>query len=736
MDVQRLELRERLEAYEVLRARAARNVEPGLAHVLAEQALRAAAGGDWPVCDAAMFEITRRLLPVQRELRRRGGWRLDSPPRLGLHRVEEQHVVIEKLVPLLGRCDCDDFTRNSLGLCRHVLMVALSLFPLRMTLQRFRARGGLQWDPIAPLDGGEDWMARLRWCDRRRPPPMFHAETGRLLATHENDPSRRLVLLDGLIELTSREHEPDVFALLEREVSEVSRRMLLTSELFDHELRVQLFPHQREGVRKFLTRGRLLLGDDMGTGKTLQAIAACHALFRQGHVARGLIVVPASLRFQWLREWQSCTDVPARISSGPPKERHAIYASRAPGFHILNYELLLRDGAHIARMRPEMLVLDEAQRIKNPHTKTAAAAKAIAAPFRLALTGTPLENRIEELASIHELIDDRALAPSWRVSAWHLMHVQHGERGEVVGTRNLTSLRARLAPTFIRRVRREVLDQLPQCNRQTVEVPLTPAQLLRHEHTKPKVAQLVAISKRRPLRRAEFLRLMQLFTVQRMICNGLAHLDYEAMWPWLAQAHGGGPPSDGFLDALDSPKLLGFRRMIRRLVFEMGRKVLVFSQWRRMLRLAYWSVSDLLESSGRRAVFFTGGETPKQRTRGVVEFHDDQAAPVMFATDAGGVGLNLQRAAHTCINLELPWNPAVLDQRVGRVHRLGQTQDVDVYDLVARDGIEWRIAGLVQTKRALFTSVLDSTHDEVLFEQAPSVLSHIVELVGDDEAHA
>lgn len=110
---------------------------------------------------------------------------------------------------------------------------------------------------------------------------------------------------------------------------------------------------------------------------------------------------------------------------------------------------------------------------------------------------------------------------------------------------------------------------------------------------------------------------------------------------------------------------------------EQRRKVVVFSQWRRMLSLAHWAIGDILQDLGHRAAFFTGNESRKRRTQNVVDFHDNPAVSVLLCTDAGGVGLNLQRAASSCINLELPWNPAVLEQRIARIHRRGQSEPVD-----------------------------------------------------------
>jgi len=128
-------------------------------------------------------------------------------------------------------------------------------------------------------------------------------------------------------------------------------------------------------------------------------------------------------------------------------------------------------------------------------------------------------------------------------------------------------------------------------------------------------------------------------------------------------------------------------------------------------------------------VFFTGAESPRQRTQSIVEFHDDPKTSVMLLSDAGGVGLNLQHAASVCINLELPWNPAVVEQRIGRIHRLGQKSPIDVYNLVTEQGIEARIAALVATKKALFGGLFDGTTDSVRFESQGSFLSDVEKLV-------
>jgi superfamily II DNA/RNA helicase len=183
------------------------------------------------------------------------------------------------------------------------------------------------------------------------------------------------------------------------------------------------------------------------------------------------------------------------------------------------------------------------------------------------------------------------------------------------------------------------------------------------------------------------------------------------------------------LKGLGSPKLLELRGILQQVVVEQNRKVVIFSQWRRMLKLAHWATRDILADSGIRAVFFTGEEGQKRRTQNIVDLHDDPAVRVLFASDAGGVGLNLQRAASACVNLELPWNPAVLEQRIGRIYRLGQKRPIDVYNLVSEEGIESRISDLVGNKRAFFNGLFDGTSDEVAFERSGSFLNRIERIV-------
>ena len=729
--------------------------------LIADQILEVTRDADFPVRRAAHEALLRRMKNAVDE-----GLKVGQAPRGGIGayvvsrrppagsraaRAQERRpydVLLEAVAPARGECGCPDYLKGSLGLCKHLLVALDYVFQTprrrdRAIAEQKRAlpesAATLHWDPWVPLRGASDRLLGLRYKPNTRAISAGRwTRDGLPHAADLADPRRRMQLLRTTVALTMPSKGkaakvlagPGVRALLvvELEIAEREDACLRASRraaLRLANLRRPLYPYQREGVMRFLERGRLLLADDMGLGKTTQAIAACHALYHSKAIERGLVIAPASLKTQWLREWQMTTDVPALVVDGTPDERRAMYRAADVGFLIVNYELLFRDFEDLLPWSRQIVVVDEAQKIKNYATKSAAHVKALPAERRLVLTGTPMENRVEELASLLDWVDDRAMSPKWRLQAWHSVQDSTATRART-GARNLDTLRQRMSTCTLRRARAEVLTQLPKRTDTTIPVALTPAQADAHEELNQPIAQLAQMARNRPLTPPQFLRLMQLLAQQRMIANGLGQVRFDALWPGLE----GRPPSRALLDGLFSPKLDEIRTLIEALVCDQGRKVVVFSQWRRMLRLAAWAVSDILARVGHRSMFFTGAESQRLRTQTLVDFHDDPSATVLFLSDAGGVGLNLQRAASACINIELPWNPAVLEQRIGRIYRLGQTRPIEVYNLVSQGSIEQRIAELVGAKSQLFKGLFDGTSDEIRFERASSFMSDVERVVG------
>ena len=745
-------------AFEALVHLAGRRTLPISAELLAEHAMALPGGWDWPVRRAAFEAILRRLASARgQELTvvksPRGGPFGDNTLRSRQTGGDLRYAVrLYSVAPLQGRCDCPDFLRGALGLCKHLLAVVdgLAAKPrLWQEAQDTKKNGPaaqlprLRWDTTLAPAGAFDPLSAL--ClqavgasARERPPAgllrLFQPAKSELLhldETHGDEPEARLQLVADLQKyqrLAGAGADPAVGAVLTDERNRLERILRLRANerglrgASSHGKR-RLYDYQKAGVERILTQGRLVLADDMGLGKTTQAIVAAAALQEVGLVRRGLFIVPASLKSQWQREWQAVSSAPLVVVEGGPEVRREVYAKIRRGFLVTNYEQVVRDLDAIAAWGADLVVLDEAQRIKNWSTRTALTIKHLRPTYRLVLTGTPMENRLEELASIVEWVDDRALEPKWRLLPLHSAYAD-GTR-EVTGARNLTALRARLAPVLLRRLRSEVLAQLPLRQDTVVPVALTEEQRAAHDDLNLPIAKLLAMGKRRPLTPPEFLRLMSLLATQRVISNGMAQLNFNETWPELRLR----APTPKLLDSLAMPKLNELRELVGSLVVTQRRKVVVFSQWRRMLELAAWAVSDLLAPEGLRAMFFTGQEGLRRRTQNLVDFHDDPKAAILFLSDAGGVGLNLQKAANACINLELPWNPAVLEQRIGRIHRLGQKRPIDVYNLVSQQCIEERIAGIVSDKRALFKGLFEGGSDQIAFERSSSFMTLLERLI-------
>jgi SNF2 family DNA or RNA helicase len=457
------------------------------------------------------------------------------------------------------------------------------------------------------------------------------------------------------------------------------------SPAFDGFLRVPLHPYQRAGALFAARAGRCLIGDEMGLGKTAQAIAAVEILARLFGVERVLVVCPTSLKHQWEREIGRFTQRVPLVVGGPLAARHAQLL--ADGFYkITNYDTVHRDLEVIQRWAPDVVVLDEAQRIKNWMTRAArGGVKQITSPYAIVLSGTPLENRLQELVSIVEFVDRHRLGPTYRFLHDHQL-VDDG--GRVVGYRDLDRIGRTLAPILIRRRKAEVLAQLPGRLEKRLVLPMTTQQLAHHEENREIVVRIVHKWRRyRFLSEADQRRLMVALQRMRMACDSTYLLDGITDF---------GPKADEAATLLDE-------------IFEEPEtKVVVFSQWLRMHELL------VRRFACRRwdHVLFHGGVDGPRRKALVDRFRDDPQCRAFLSTDAGGVGLNLQDAS-VVLNMDLPWNPAVLEQRIGRVHRLGQTRPVRVVHLIAQGTIEEGMLARLGFKRSLFAGVLDGGEREV-----------------------
>ncbi|MBM3318649.1 MAG: DEAD/DEAH box helicase, partial [Candidatus Eisenbacteria bacterium] len=591
-------------------------------------------------------------------------------------------------------CSCPDFTVNTLGTCKHIEFLLGRLRRGRATRAALAAGFRQKYSEIYLHYGPR---REIRFKPGTECPEAFRRIARKHFDGAGSLKPSALAVFPALLRAASRAgHEircyDDALEFVARARDRVAlaRRIdrLLprgaAAPLWDDLLKARLYPYQREGALFAARAGRCLIADDMGLGKTLQALAAAEILARLGAVERVLIVSPTSLKHQWKKEIERFTDRPALVVEGLLAERTRRYAADA-FYKITNYDVVHRDLEQIDRWRPDLVILDEAQRIKNWRTRAARSVKRIASDHAFVLTGTPLENRLEELLSIVEFVDRYRLGPMFRFLSEH----QHlDENGRVVGYRRLSTIARTLQPILVRRTKQTVLRELPERLEKRFFVAMTEEQRRHHEENREIVARIAAKWRRyKFLSDADQRRLLIALQNMRMSCNSTYLLDQT---------------TDHGVKADEATVLL------EEILEDPQAKVVVFSQWLR--------THELLERRIRERawdhVLFHGGVPGRARGRLVDRFREDPACRLFLSTDAGGVGLNLQHASVVVI-MDQPWNPAVLDQRIGRVHRLGQRQPVRVVHFIAQGTIEEGMLSLLAFKKSLFAGVLDGGQDEV-----------------------
>jgi len=591
-----------------------------------------------------------------------GAWRAVSISS-STHFPQHYQVTIRSLHRRANLCSCPDFAGNQLGTCKHVEAV-LHKVKKHPDYNRFKEQPAplpyvyLAWDvedaPKLRLHLAPNLPAELQTVLN-----SYFDQRGTFLGRLPDDFFRFMDRVEERGDIHIGCDAVDYSRHLAARASHTLRAEAIKKQISASGriagVRARLYPYQIEGAAFLAGTGRALLADDMGLGKTLQAISA--AVWLAGHedVKRVLIVCPASLKQQWAREISKFTDFETQIVQGPPPERGVQYRRQCQ-FFIINYELILRDLSVINEtLRPDLVILDEAQRIKNWRTKIAAAVKLIPSRYAFVLSGTPLENRLEDLYSLMQVVDPKILGPLWRYLVD--FHVTD-ERGKVLGYRNLSLLRQRLTPVMLRRDRRLVRDQLPDRIEQRLDVEMTTKQCDLHDAAMAAAGRIANIAKHRPLTPSEQNKLMSALQQARMACNAAGLVDKETE---------GSPKLDELADILDE------------LCLQSGLKAVVFSQWELMTRM----VERRLRRMGLGFVRLHGGVPTAKRGELMDRFREDDSIQVFLSTDAGGVGLNLQSAS-VVVNLDVPWTPAVLEQRNARVHRLGQTRTgaSDVYGTI------------------------------------------------------
>ncbi|MDB6094013.1 MAG: Non-specific serine/threonine protein kinase [Verrucomicrobia bacterium] len=458
-----------------------------------------------------------------------------------------------------------------------------------------------------------------------------------------------------------------------------------------------LRPYQRLGAAWLwhLHRHRLggILADEMGLGKTLQALAllsgiqataSAHSKSGRAPMTAGpsLVVCPASLVENWRRE-------AARFAPGlnllvHHGSRRLTSAAEAETFDLIvtSYGTLARDRELFSNIKFAVIIADEAQHIKNRRSQNAAALRALEASSRFLLTGTPVENSLDDLRSLFEFLLPGYIAP-----------VPSGLRGDERAWFD-QRLRAQVVPYILRRTKLVVAPELPPKLEQTIWCELTAVQsaLYRQLQQDGERELLNLASKGVSESRLQFAALTQLLRLRQVCCD-----------PRLVQA-GVAPTDQAAGGFADSAKLDAFRELLAESVDD-GHRILVFSQFTALLAL----LRAELESQATPYCYLDGSMTPSARQAEVDRFQGSPEIPVfLISLKAGGTGLNLT-AADTVVHFDPWWNPAAEAQATDRAHRIGQTRLVTSYKLIAAGTVEEKVLALQASKRALLADVFEAS---------------------------
>ncbi len=605
---------------------------------------------------------------------------------------EKYKITLRDFEQETGYCTCPDHSTNKLGTCKHLM----HLFNhIKQDVYSHRIKKKQQYPFIEVFcDPLNDY--KISWYFPGNVDLKF-PEISKLIQkyfgekTYIDNPISFTGFLSEASDFKKINIRDEVFKRIEK-----AHNKALLKELREHVsydlsvINADLYEYQKKGVDFGVYKDAVIIADEMGLGKTLQAISIAIMKKQVFDFKKVLIVCPASLKFQWKNEIEKFSNEKAVIAEGFPEEREQIYFNDDAYFVIVNYETVLRDHYIINKTNIDFIILDEAQRIKNYNTLTSRAIKSLQKKHALIITGTPIENRLLDLYSIVQFVDNEFLAPQWEFSYQYCLF-DHKYHNQINGYYNLSDLKEKMSGILLRREKREVLNQLPNVTQLDVPVNLSMEQAELHAGFAKGVAAILAKKYRTAF---DMQRLMLLLSQMRMVCDSTFLIDKETnISPKLVELE------NILLDKLD--------------IKNTKRKVIIFSEWTTMLHL----IGKMLRSHNIGFTELTGSVPVKNRKKLIKEFEDNEDCCVFLSSESGGAGLNLQ-VADTLINFELPWNPAKKNQRIGRIDRLGQeSNNLTILNFITRGSIEIKIAGGLVVKQNLFDGVMNegSTIDSVDF---------------------
>lgn len=488
-----------------------------------------------------------------------------------------------------------------------------------------------------------------------------------------------------------------------------------------------LYPFQEEAREKMIDRGRMLLAVVMGGGKTVITLNTLEHLFETNEVSRVIVVVPAALKYQWLREIKKFTNSQAVVIDGNAKARETLWRSALRAkYVVVNPETLMNDVSLFNSLRFEAMVIDEATIIKSPRAKRSRLLKKLSkrCQYRFALTGQPIENKPEELFSIMEFVDERVLG---KFDVFDRTFIKRDKFGKPVKYYNLNLLTKSMEKAMVRKNRKDIEDQLPKVISTVIPVQFDSVgakaykniaddlliQIKNALNTHGKGFDLWSHYNGNPAANEAQGQIMSRLTILRMLCDNPELVIASAQEFETADGDSGSKYAKEVIDNnwinnnFETPKMNAVIEYIANILEEdKDNKIVLFSFFKKNLKLLSANTKSITNS-----VLFTGDMNSNEKDVAKQKFITDPNTRLFLSSDAGGYGVDLP-IANYLISYDLPWSAGKLDQREARIIRLSsQHPHVTIASFVMKGSIEERQYEMLQQKRKINEAFIDKGYD-------------------------
>lgn len=462
---------------------------------------------------------------------------------------------------------------------------------------------------------------------------------------------------------------PSIDPAIQEEVKAVKRtetelKKIKSQNDINIKFKTPLFPYQKVGVAFMLKAGHALLGDEPGLGKTIQSITVCEVK----KAKKILVLCPSILKDNWAGEIKQWTDKSSVVIAGTPTQRKAQWES-PKNYYIANYELLLRDLELIQKIEWDYIIADEATRVSNPKAKSSKAIKKIKAHNRLALTGTPINNRPEDLWNVCDFIRPGELGSFWNFRERYCIL---NFWGSVASYKNLNELRNKLQRVMIRRQKSEVLKDLPPKLSEDIFCVLSNSEQKYYNMLKDEMAAEI---------------LGNQITIDNMLVKMIRLKQMTGSIELLGGEAG-------------SSKMEALKELLKDIASN-GNKTIVFTQFAKMSKIM---ARDLKKYN---PLVISGDVKNNLRQNIIDNFNNKEEHKILIMTEAGAYGLNVQSANYV-IHFDLSWSISKMIQREDRAHRVGQKKNVTVYTLMAKNTIDEYIRAVIWKKKQVSDFLIDN----------------------------